>query len=302
MSPLAIILIIIAAITHAGWNFAGKRQHPSSALFLIASVMGGLCLLPVVCYYRVQFPLIPTAVWKWVALTGFFQAGYFAALAAAYRAGDLSIVYPMARSVPTLLVTGLAIIFGTGHAISGLCLCGIALVVLGCTVLPLGNFRGVRVRDYFNACCCLAMLAAVGTAGYMMIDSLALKLMCDMPGRPFSKIGAALAYAPLEILSTSFWLGLYVLLNPVERREFATVINGAKKHAFLMGVGIYGAYTLVLVAMNFAEHVSYVMAFRQMSIPLGAMLGMAVLNESRPLPKKLGIATVFVGVVMVGLG
>ena len=69
-----------------------------------------------------------------------------------------------------------------------------------------------------------------------------------------------------------------------------------------MGAGIYGAYTLVLIAMTFATHVSYVMAFRQLSIPLGASLGMFILKEPSPWPKRLGVATVFAGVVLVGLG
>jgi hypothetical protein len=35
------------------------------------------------------------------------------------------------------------------------------------------------------------------------------------------------------------------------------------------GVGIYACYILVLVAMAFARDISFVVTFRQMSIPLG---------------------------------
>ena len=302
MSMTAVVLIIIAAILHAGWNFVGKKERPTSALFLVATICGGICLLPVILYFFEQYRAIPVSVLKMVFVTGAFQAFYFGMLAAAYRSGDLSVVYPLARSIPTLLVTGVALIMGTGHAISGICLGGIALIVLGCTVLPIANLRRVGKSDYFNACCCFALFAAIGTAGYMVIDSLALKCLCAIDGQPFSKITAALLYAPLEVLSTAFWLSIYVLADQTEFAELKTVLTSSKKHAFLMGAAIYVAYTLVLVAMNFSGHVSYVMAFRQLSIPIGSIMGMVALDESRPFPKKLGIATVSAGLVLVGIG
>lgn len=302
MSFVAMLLIIVSAVTHAAWNFLGKRERPSSSLFLIATIMGGLVMLPVVAWFHDCYPLIPPAVLGWVALTGLFQAVYFGMLAAAYRAGDMSLAYPLARSVPTLLVTAVALLMGTAGAISNLCLAGIVLVIAGCSILPIGQFRAIKLASYLNACCCFALIAAIGTAGYMVIDKHALGRLCTLPGAPFSKVDAALIYAPLEILSTAFWLSLYVAFNSGERRCFAQILRGAKSQALVMGLGIYGAYTLVLVAMNFTTHVSYIMAFRQMSIPLGASLGIFALKEPSPLPKTVGVATVFAGVVLVGLG
>jgi hypothetical protein len=39
------------------------------------------------------------------------------------------------------------------------------------------------------------------------------------------------------------------------------------------------AYSLVLIAMSFAKNISYVVAFRQLGIPIGAILGMVILKE-----------------------
>jgi len=55
------------------------------------------------------------------------------------------------------------------------------------------------------------------------------------------------------------------------------------------------------VSMNYVSNVSYVAAFRQLSIPLGAIFGMAFLKEPRHLPKIVGIAVIFVGLVLVGV-
>jgi uncharacterized membrane protein len=52
--------------------------------------------------------------------------------------------------------------------------------------------------------------------------------------------------------------------------------------------------------MNFVSNVSYVAAFRQLSIPRGAIFGMVLLREPRYLPKTVGIAAIFFGLVLVG--
>lgn len=61
-------------------------------------------------------------------------------------------------------------------------------------------------------------------------------------------------------------------------------------------------YGLVLAAMAYVSNVSYVAAFRQLSIPIGAVLGLTLQNEPRYRPKLLGIGIVSVGLVLVGIG
>ena len=70
----------------------------------------------------------------------------------------------------------------------------------------------------------------------------------------------------------------------------------------MTGIGIYLTYGLVLVSMNYVTNVSYVAAFRQLSIPLGALLGIALLKEPRYPPKIIGVVIVFLGLVLVSTG
>jgi uncharacterized membrane protein len=53
--------------------------------------------------------------------------------------------------------------------------------------------------------------------------------------------------------------------------------------------------------MNYVTNVSYVAAFRQISIPLGAVLGMVFFNEPRFKPKIIGITVIFAGLILVGI-
>ena len=68
------------------------------------------------------------------------------------------------------------------------------------------------------------------------------------------------------------------------------------------GVVIMATYGLVLASMAYVTNVSYVAAFRQLSIPIGAILGITLLHEPRYLPKLIGIGIVCIGLILVGIG
>ena len=59
-----------------------------------------------------------------------------------------------------------------------------------------------------------------------------------------------------------------------------------------------GGYLLVLVAMTLAP-VGYLLAFRQVSVVIGALLGLALLGEGYGAPRILGSATIFAGVYII---
>ncbi len=79
-------------------------------------------------------------------------------------------------------------------------------------------------------------------------------------------------------------------------------MRASKRTAILTGFGIYGTYALVLISMAFVKNVSYVVAFRQLSIPLGAGLGIMGMGESSCRPKIVGVGIMFIGLILVGSG
>jgi uncharacterized membrane protein len=54
--------------------------------------------------------------------------------------------------------------------------------------------------------------------------------------------------------------------------------------------------------MAFVRNVGYAVAFRQVSVPLGAVVGVLALHDQPYTPKLLGVALMFAGLVLVGLG
>lgn len=302
MTLTAVLLLIVSAATHAGWNLLGKRKQPSIAFMLAANILGLLLMIPVLIIYWDALVFYSPVVWLYLVSTGVCQAVYFAGLTGAYRNGDLSIAYPLARSSPVVLVAVLTALLGLGKALSLQAVGGILLILAGSFVLPMRSFSDFRLKNYFNLTSLLALIAALGTTGYSIIDSQALQVLRQSAGQMGAGLAITLTYAFFEGVSTSVWMLFVVLALRAERQEWRHMDKAGLLRALLVGVGIYIGYLLVLFAMGFVTNVSYVVAFRQLSIPLGAILGMLVLKEPHPVPKFVGVATIFIGLVLVGLG
>jgi drug/metabolite transporter (DMT)-like permease len=302
MSITATILLIISAATHAGWNFISKKEHPTQAFYLVANTIGVICVLPVLLYYRHQVHLIPALVWIFAVISGFFLAAYLQALAGAYRSGDISVAYPLARAMPVIFVIIITLLLGKGQPLNRWFILGAILVVGGCIVLPMKAFNQFHLSNYKNLCCLLAVLAAVGISGYTIIDDMALRHLRELPKKPFNAVDGTLIYMVLEGIFCSLWQSLFVVFDSCERRSFTEVVHDYRGAAAITGIGIYLTYGLVLISMNYVTNVSYVATFRQLSIPLSALFGMALLNEPRYNPKIIAVTMIFVGLVMVGFG
>ncbi|MBK8903875.1 MAG: multidrug DMT transporter permease [Anaerolineaceae bacterium] len=304
MSLIAAALIVVSAFMHAGWNFVSKRQNPSLAYFFITAVSASLLVSPILIWHRLVLPLIPFSVWVLVIGTGLSQMIYFIGLGTAYRHGDISLAYPLARALPVLMVAGISFLLGNGRAISQLSLTGMVLITVGCIMLPLPHFKKVKLREYVDIVYLMALLAAVGTTGYTILDDQALRQLRNITALPLSSSEITLLFIPLQTGSTAVMLGLATLLNPVERRQLRPMLKNRPLvvSAVFTGIAIMSTYGLVLAAMAYVTDVSYVAAFRQLSIPIGAVLGLTLQQEPRYRPKLLGIGIVSIGLVLVGVG
>jgi drug/metabolite transporter (DMT)-like permease len=61
------------------------------------------------------------------------------------------------------------------------------------------------------------------------------------------------------------------------------------------------AYSLVVLAMPQVSNVSFVQAFRQMSLPLGVAAGIFILKEKCPPVRLAGVAAVVTGLIITAL-
>ena len=107
MSLFTFIIILIAAFLHAAWNSivkAGVDKKVAMSAVVIGHIPFGIFTL---CFV----PLPESVSWPYIIIGAAFHVGYQIFLLHAYRFGDMTQVYPVARGIAPLLVTLISAIF-----------------------------------------------------------------------------------------------------------------------------------------------------------------------------------------------
>ncbi|WP_431025260.1 drug/metabolite transporter [Halomonas sp. H5] len=296
MSPAVFGLVLVSVCLHAGWNLLGKRRAPSLAFFTLAIAAGGLALSPLLLLGP-PLASLPASFWGWLAASGLCQMLYMGGLAWAYARGEVSVLYPLARALPVVLVPLVAVGLLGRHELAGGDLFGMGLILAGALCLPLAG--APRLASYLTPALGFALLAALATAGYSLIDAQALALMV---GTGVSPLAAGAVFMVLQALVTPLWALPLLLALPAERRRLPGLWAEERLGLLVTGLMITATYGLVLVALAQSDAVSHIVALRQLSIPLGVMLGILWLKE-RPAPAKLiGTVIMLAGLWLVALG
>ena len=298
----AIVLVLFSALVHASWNLVGKRSRPAAVFFGIASLTGAVLLAPLAIVWRETVLLMPASVWWRLLPTALFQTLYFTGLAGAYRTGDMSVAYPIARALPILLVPVISLIIGQGEVIGTLSLAGMVVVTLGVLLVMQRSLRDFSWVSFRAGWFGFALLSGIGTTGYSILDDAALRSFREAVGGGAASIQAPIIYGLFESLFTAVGLFLATLIRYGPGRTGREIRELSLGEAVLAGIGIVLAYGLVLVAFGYAGNVSYVVAFRQTSLPLGAFLAAAILRERVTGPRIVGTFVLVAGLVMVALG
>lgn len=301
MTVTAAVLVIISAIIHASWNLFSKSQSPTIGFFQLATLGTVFWFSPIFFMTANLMAKMPLVLWAILLVAGLFQAVYYAGLAGAYARGALSIAYPLARSFPLLFVTAMTFAVGRGSDLSFLAIFGIMAIVLGAFILPMDSINDFRFTNYLNASCAFAILAAVGTAGYSFVDDIGMNMLNLIPNEAADWMRAFL-YLVLECVFTIFWLHIIMLFTPKSTARFRASWRCLLKPALLAGLAIGATYGIILLAMTLARNVSYVVGLRQLSIPLGTLMGVFILREKGSFMRFVGVAILFIGLVLVAVG
>ncbi len=114
MSPLAVILVLAAAVLHAGWNLLAK-QVPSGLPFVsLVSACSVVLLAPAAAIVAMNYDAgLNVLGWGLVLGSAILHVSYFLGLQYGYAISDLSVTYPLARgSAPLMSTTGAIIVLG----------------------------------------------------------------------------------------------------------------------------------------------------------------------------------------------
>lgn len=300
MSLMAFFLILSSVLLHALWHFISKSQKPHFGFFLVFSFSIFLTMLPLLLLSGVQPWRMPLQLWVCVIGGGLFGMLGDVGFSYAYRYADISQAYPMARALPVLLTAVVTGVFGIGRELSAVALGGMGIIFVGCVIMPLPRWRQIRLASYCNKGMFGILLAAVATTGYTIVDGFGIRAMLEFTDGTHRIAGAG-SYSCLRELVAFFSLALVSMLRRKERKLLNRDLL-SRPQPYLAGVFAGIAYLLVLIAMGFVSNVSYVQAFRQMSLPIGVLLGVWILKERVNSQKILAVVLILAGLVMVSVG
>jgi drug/metabolite transporter (DMT)-like permease len=277
--------VLAAAVLHSGWNALTKRAGSPLCFLWLASSTSGLLCVPL-ALSRLLADGVPADARPYVGATIVLHALYFYALGRSYRSGEFSVVYPIARGFGVALVPVLALPL-LGERLSPLGALGVGLVVAGILALQLAS-RGwhalwSRVGDAGPGTW-WALLTGLTIAGYSLVDKAGVARLHPVPYITLMFLGMNLALAPV------------VLADGGLRREWV------RSRATILAASLLAAtaYLLVLFAFQLAK-AGYVVAGREVSIVLSAIIGSVLFKEGRLGPRLAGAAVVLAGVVCVAL-
>lgn len=293
MSPDVFLVVLAAAALHAGWNTLLKlRARPTATAAAVDPMVSTLLLGLAAC--AVSLAALPVAglpapaAWPYAIASAVIHVAYYLLVGAAYRAADLSAVYPITRGSAPLgsallaaLLLGEALAPGAWLGIAAICA---GVVGMAATALRRGGLTPAGL-GFAGANALVVML-------YTLVDGQGARLSGNPAG--YTLLWEALC-GPMLLVPLFLTLrgqrptGLLAALG--EGRWWRALLGAA------MSITAYGA---ALWAMTRAP-IGIVAALRETSVLIGVLLGALVLRE-RVGPARWAAASVIVaGAILVRL-
>jgi len=273
-------LVLLAALFHATWNALVKTS--GDRLSVLAMVNGCSAIIAIVMLPFVDVPARES--WAYLFASIVLHTGYYLFLVEAYRVGDLSHVYPLARGLSPLLVAGAAVVFA-GELLSAAAFFGVVLACAG--IVSLSFDGGPPWRNDARP-----LLFALGTAAfiasYTIVDGIGVRRAGTVAGY----VAWLFALDAILIILIAWF---------IRRREFRWTIRSEWKKGAAGGVLALTAYGLVIWAMSISA-MAAVSALRETSVIFAALIGTILLKERFGLLRVGSAIMVAAGVVLMNLG
>jgi drug/metabolite transporter (DMT)-like permease len=288
MTPLALGLVVIAAFTHATWNYAAKRSGGGLPFVWLTGVVSFALYIPAVVLYclwaRPELPGVAALVFIG---SGLIKTAYALLLQRGYRHGDFSLIYPLARGTGPLLST-LAAIALFGERPSLLALAGGAMIVLSVFYLTGGTSLWHTDRAHLRQGLLYGFTCGCCIAAYTVWDQRAVSQL----------------HLPPILYDCGTQVVMVAVLSPFAWPRRAEAAQAWREHrGKVLIVALLGpvGYILILYAMTFTP-VSYIAPAREISILIGTFFGAKLLKEADAPRRLLAAGGMVAGIVALALG
>lgn len=280
MPLIVMVTVLLAALMHASWNFLVKRSE-NHDLSISGVVIGHL---PFSLAAILISPRIDDGAWPFVLASAILHTLYQLFLLAAYRLGDLSQVYPLARGVAPLLVTFVSTLF-LGMGLAGWEQFGV--LIIGTGIMSLSLIR-TESGEHNLPAVGAALITGVFIAAYSLVDGLGAR-----------KAGTALGFYGWLSTLNAF---LFALFMRFRRPGVVTGALGRNWRFTLFGGGVsFAGFGMITWAFTQAP-IPMVAALRETSIIFALLLGVLVLKERLSVLKIAATIATLAGVGLLRLG
>ena len=288
MHPLAILLVLLSAAMHAFRNFFNKKASDKQAFVWWYEVFGLIFFTPLFLFTLLHEGTNTHISIAFIFLSGFVHFIYWYFLSKALEKGDLSLIYPVMRSSPALvLIFSITIL---GEDISALGVTGILLIAIGVYTINMESLALSELLRPFRAmtrdrAIRFAFLTLFSVACYTLVDKIAVSQM-----------------HPVIFAYIYPWISLSLFSGYIFKAKSSGVLKKEwalhKGSILVCGVLSIFGYFLILQAFTM-ERMSYVVGLRQLSIVFAVLLGGHLLKEKN---KKIRIASsiiIFLGAYLI---
>ena len=268
--------VMLAAVLHPAWNGMVKK-HKDKVISVSAIVFGHV---PMAILVMLFLPSPTLESIPYIILSAIIHQGYQYYLISAYKIGDLTRVYPIARGTGPIVATLISITF-LGLLISKFQILSIFLICFG--IIILGLFSKNSLKNNKTVVYSLATGLFIGL--YSLIDG----------------YGARISLSPLSFLGWSFILNAmifpFVLKSMNYSNVFSRVIKEAKLIFWAGGTISYIVYGIIVWCFTKAP-IPLVGALRETSIIFALLIGTFFLKEKFTFLKITAVLTIFFGVIL----
>jgi drug/metabolite transporter (DMT)-like permease len=298
VDPIVFGLVAVAAVLHVTWNVLLKTAGEPLRAATVGMVAGAIVLIPigVVGWLLIGRPAISREGIGLGIVSGVIEAAFFSLLSAAYRRGDLSVVYPVARGSATFLAVAAGVLV-LGERLGPTGVVGVACLLGGFLwlqrpwrVFGIDGGRGVDPAVGF------AFATGVAIASYSAVDRVGTRLI-----EPW--LYAGIMWTTTATILSSWWLVRRVRARPDDRTTDPMTARAIAR-ASVGGLLTVGAYLCILVAFTLAP-LTAVAPLRESAIVLASGWGALRLKEAegrREAVRRIGAAALIVaGAILLGL-
>ena len=274
-STLTVLLVLLAAMVHAGWNallFAGGDQLTKTQLLVVMYVVVGIIL--VLFFAQSTVPEILKQSWPWLILSAIGHMLYYLGLGQSYQHRDFSAVYGVIRGVGPIFITiGALLLHGQWPTPAAL----LAIVVVSGGVFLL-KWSGVPAD--MQRAFPWAILTALGVAFSILADGSGVL----QAGDPLGFFGCSLLLGGVGALIVFAFMPLRFSRLP--RIEFTKGVAAGLMSVLTYSIGIWA-----VTVHPFGK----IAALRETSVLFGLLYGWLFLKEARSSHRIWGCIAVVLG-------